>query len=306
MLRTNKYIFFILLIFFLILFDHIPVNSLSAPGHKSVTRIVLLGTGTPAADPDRSGPSVAIVVNNTPYIIDFGPGIVRRAEAAYRAGINGLNILNIKHVFVTHLHSDHTAGYPDLIFTPWTLGRNKPLEVYGPKGIKSMTEHILAAYRQDIKVRTEKSKNLVNVHEIKPGIVYKDSLVRVEAFPVSHGSWPLAFAYKFYTPDRTIVVSGDTAYDETMIEKSMGVDVLIHEVYNMKGFKKIKNPETKAYHSGFHTSSHELAKIAGRAKPGLLILYHQLWMNQPEGDLLKEVRKRYDGRVVSGKDLAIY
>jgi ribonuclease BN (tRNA processing enzyme) len=282
MLRTNKYIFFILLIFFLILFDHIPVNSLSAPGHKSVTRIVLLGTGTPVADPDRSGPSVAIVVDSTPYIIDFGPGIVHRAD------------------------SDHTAGYPDLIFTPWTLGRKEPLEVYGPKGIKSMTEHILAAYRQDIKIRSERHKNLVNVHEIKPGIVYKDSLVRVEAFPVSHGSWPIAFAYKFYTPDRTIVVSGDTAYDETVIEKSMGVDVLIHEVYNMKGFEKIRSPKTKSYHSGFHTSSHELAKIANKAKPGLLILYHQLWMNQPESDLLKEVRERYDGRVVSGKDLDIY
>ena len=89
----------------------------------SKTRIVLLGTGTPSPDPERSGPATVIVVNGTPYLIDFGPGVVRRIAAASQKGVPGLSVLNIKHVFLTHLHSDHTAGYPDLILTPWSAGR---------------------------------------------------------------------------------------------------------------------------------------------------------------------------------------
>jgi ribonuclease BN (tRNA processing enzyme) len=251
-------------------------------------------------------------VKNIPYLIDCGSGVVSQIVAAYQNGTKGLRFQNLKRLFITHLHSDHTVGYPDIIFTPWVLGRNEPMEVYGPDGIKSMTENILAAYQQDIHIRLNGLERVntsgykVNVHEIKPGIIYQDSHVKVEAFFVNHGSWPQAFAYKFYTPDRTIVISGDTTYSENMIEQSKGVDVLIHEVYNTKGFEKIKNSQFQAYHSNSHTSSENLAKIATRAKPGLLILYHQLWMNQSEDDLLKEIKERYSGKVVSGKDLEIY
>src|SRR5512134_2890972 len=98
------------------------------------TQIVLLGTGTPSPDPDRSGPATAIVVNGTPYLIDFGPGVVRRIAAASQQGVPGLTVVNVRVVFVTHLHSDHTAGYADLILTPWSVGRSHALEVYGPKG----------------------------------------------------------------------------------------------------------------------------------------------------------------------------
>jgi ribonuclease BN (tRNA processing enzyme) len=94
------------------------------------TKIVLLGTGTPGPTPDRSGPATAIVVNDTPYLVDFGPGVVRRASAAATSrGIAALQPVNLRIVFATHLHSDHTVGYPDLIFTPWTVGRREPLEV---------------------------------------------------------------------------------------------------------------------------------------------------------------------------------
>src|SRR5687768_491338 len=110
------------------------------------TQIVLLGTGTPSPDPERSGPATAIVVNGTPYLIDFGPGVVRRIAAASQKVVLGLSVLNIKHVFLTHLHSDHTAGYPDLILTPWSVGRTHALEVYGPRGLAQMTRHILQAY----------------------------------------------------------------------------------------------------------------------------------------------------------------
>ena len=110
-------------------------------------QIVLLGTGTPNADPARSGPSVAIVANGCPYLVDFGPGVVRRAAAACQAGIQGLAVERLNRAFLTHLHSDHTAGYPDLILTPWVLKRDEPLHAYGPAGLGEMTDHILAAYR---------------------------------------------------------------------------------------------------------------------------------------------------------------
>src|SRR5262245_26241450 len=117
------------------------------------TQIVLLGTGNPSPTPDRSGPSTAIVVNDEPYLVDFGPGVVRRAAAAQQKGISALRQANIRHAFVTHLHSDHTVGYPDLIFTPWVVGRKEPLEVYGPRGIKAMTDHVLEAWADDIDIR---------------------------------------------------------------------------------------------------------------------------------------------------------
>lgn len=293
-------------------FSSDPAIAQSVDTHQA-TKIVLLGTGTPNADPDRSGPSTAIVVNDTPYLIDFGPGVVRRAAAAHGAGVEGLRAKKLEYAFVTHLHSDHTAGYPDLIFTPWVLDRKEPLKVYGPKGIKAMTEHILEAYEQDIYMRlyglepTAQKENGYNVSatEIEPGVVYQDSNVTVEAFAVPHGAWPHAFGYKFITPDRTIVISGDTAPSESVVKACNGCDVLIHEVYSQKGFEK-RTPEWQRYHSSFHTSTLELAEIASKARPGLLILYHQLFWGASEEELVSEIREIYSGKVVSGRDLDVY
>src|SRR5262249_36313350 len=132
-----------------------PVQGPPPTQVASQTKVVMLGSGTPAIDPDRSGPAIAVVVNDTAYLVDVGPGVVRRAKAAALAhNIKALEPTRLRVVFVTHLHSDHTVGYPDLILTPWTVGRRVPLEVYGPQGLKSMTEHLLAAYQVDITTRT--------------------------------------------------------------------------------------------------------------------------------------------------------
>lgn len=275
------------------------------------TQIVLLGTGTPNADPARSGPSVAILVNDTPYLVDFGPGVVRRAAAAFEKGVTGLAVKNLSRAFVTHLHSDHTAGYPDLILTPWVLERSEPLQVFGPKGIKPMTEHIMKAYREDIDIRlnggepSNKTGYKVIAHEIKPGVVYRDENVTVKAFRVNHGSWREAYGFRFETPGRTIVISGDCRPSPEVIENCNGCDVLIHEVYSKAGFAT-RPPEWQKYHSLFHTSSVELAEIATKARPGLLVLYHQLFWGTSADNLLKEIREGYTGRVVSGNDLDIY
>jgi len=281
---------------------------------KTVTprasKIVLLGTGTPNADPRRSGPSVAVIVHQRPYLVDFGPGVIRRAAAAHQKGVEGLAVEKLERAFVTHLHSDHTAGYPDLILTPWVLERERPLAVYGPPGIQAMTEHVLAAYREDIRERIEGLEPInetgwrVRAFEVQPGLVYQDENVQVEAFEVDHGSWP-AYGYKFYTPDRTIVISGDTVPTERCLEMSQGCDVLIHEVYSSVGFEN-RSPEWQRYHGSVHTSARELVELATQAKPGLLILYHQLFHSVSEEVLLAEVQEHYEGKVVMGCDLDVY
>jgi len=286
-------------------------SHVESAGAVGATQIVLLGTGTPNADPERSGPSIAIVVNDTPYLVDFGPGVVRRAAAAFRKGVKGLAVKNLSRAFVTHLHSDHTAGYPDLILTPWVLERKEPLVVFGPKGIKPMTEHILRAYSEDIDIRlnggepSNKTGFKVITHDIKPGVVYRDQNVTVKAFLVNHGSWREAYGFRFETPGRTIVISGDCGPSPSVIENCQGCDVLIHEVYSQSGFET-RAPEWQRYHSRYHTSTRELAEIATRARPGLLILYHQLFWGTSEDKLLKEIREIYSGTVVSGKDLDVY
>src|ERR1051326_2400566 len=145
---------------------------------SSKTQLVVLGTGTPIINPDRSGPSVAVVVNGSAYLVDFGPGVVRRAAAAARdKHIDALIPRNLKVVFATHLHSDHTVGLSDLYLTPAVEGRPGALELYGPPGIADMARHIQAAYVKDVDIRTEglehgnRAAYKINAHEIKPGLI---------------------------------------------------------------------------------------------------------------------------------------
>jgi ribonuclease Z len=238
-------------------------------------------------------------------LVDCGPGVVRRAAAA------GLKMEELKRVFITHLHSDHTLGYPDLIFSPWVLEREAALEAYGPPGSKAMTEHILAAYKEDIEIRTKGLEQAnttgyrVNAHEIQPGVVYQDANVTVRAFRVTHGSWEYAFGFRFETKDRTIVISGDTTFTREMVEQARGADLLIHEVYCEAGLAQ-RPAKWQKYHSNFHTASRDLARIAAEAKPKLLVLYHVLLWSASEEQLLKEIREIYRGPVAVGKDLQVF
>jgi ribonuclease BN (tRNA processing enzyme) len=296
----------------LVLLAAAPMSADSTrPAAPETTQVVMLGTGTPNPDPDRSGPSVAVVVNGRAYLVDCGPGVVRRAAAAARNGIAALSAEKLGIVFITHLHSDHTMGLPDLILTPWVLERSLPLEVYGPVGVRSMSEHILAAWAEDIRVRNEglepgKSDGWqVHAHEIQPGVVYQDSNVKVTAIPVPHANWRRAYAYKFVTADRTIVISGDTRPSDALVQAATGCDILVHEVYSAEQFRT-RPVEWQRYHADAHTSTAELAAIATRVEPRLLVLYHQLFWGTDDAGLVNEVRRGYDGAVVSGKDLEVY
>jgi len=277
------------------------------------TQVVLLGTGTPNPDPARAGPALAIVVHGAAYLVDAGPGIVRRAAAAERAGVAALAQPKLTVVFITHLHSDHTLGLPDLIFSPWVLERTLPLEVYGPPGIAAMTAHLEQAYAEDVRIRTTggqphtDSGYVVHPHEIDAGVVYRDSNVTVNAFRVDHGGVPAggAFGYKFVTRDRTIVISGDTRPTEEIVRQCSGCDVLVHEVYSRAAWGT-RPPAWQRYHAAAHTSGEELGILAARARPKLLVLTHALtWSATPEA-VVREVRRAFAGAVVYANDLDIY
>lgn len=180
-----------------------------------------------------------------------------------------------------------------------------------------MTAHILQAWSEDIEIRTKGlERNFpehndtgykVNAHEIQPGVIYRDTNVTVKAFRAAHGEWHDAFGFRFETPDRTIVISGDTSPSEELVRNATDCDVLIHEVYTQTGFAKA-TPDWQAYRLKYHTSTRQLAEIARRAKPKLLILYHQMYQytNSNEQDLLKEMQQNYSGKFVSGHDLDVY
>jgi ribonuclease BN (tRNA processing enzyme) len=279
------------------------------------SELVMLGTGMPAADPDRSGPAVAVVVNGTAYLVDCGPGIVRRAAAAAQHDhVPALQATNLKIVFITHLHSDHTLGYPDLILSPWVLGRENPLVAYGPVGLQDMTGHILEAWKKDIDVRTrglekKSAPPRVEVHEIQPGVVYRDANVKVTAFLVRHGSWDQAFGYRFDTPDRSIVISGDTSPSDSVVKACDGCDLLLHEMYDdsMINAADQHDAPTQKYFAAFHTSATELARIASDAHPKLLVLYHQMGVPVDDARMLNALRTSgYKGAAVSAHDLDVY
>ena len=183
-----------------------------------------------------------------PLILSISaPGVVRRAAAAARdKHVSALTPKNLKVVFATHLHSDHTAGLSDLYLTPAVEGRPGALELYGPPGIADMARHIQAAYVKDVDIRVHglehgnRAAYRINAHEIHPGIVYQDANVTVSAFAVAHGTWDFSYGYRFDTADRSIVISGDTAPTQAVARACHGCDLLLHEVYSTAWFRSAR------------------------------------------------------------------
>jgi ribonuclease Z len=268
------------------------------------THVILLGTGTPNPDPERFPPAVVIVSGGRPYLVDCGEGVIRRAVQA-RLDPNSLT-----RVFFTHLHSDHTTGYPDLILMPPNTGRTVPVEAWGPPGLRALTKHILAGWREDLNIRLHglqpgvvASFNAI-AHDVRPGEVYHDENVRVTAFAVPHGTWKYAYGYRFAAKDKTIVISGDTTYSEGLIAAAKGCDILIHEVISAAGLAK-RTPDWQKYHSTFHTTAIDVGRVAAAVRPRVLVLYHIISMGESEAEVLGEVRRNWGGEVVYGRDLDV-
>jgi ribonuclease BN (tRNA processing enzyme) len=272
-------------------------------------KIVLLGTGYPFPHPDRSGPSLAVVVNEQVYVVDVGPGTVRRLQQAMDENKISVKQKDLNKLFLTHLHSDHTLGLPDLIFTPWVMGREDCLQIYGPKGTNSMVQHLEKAYAEDIDIRINglekgnKTGYKTKVKEIKSGLIYKDELVKIMAFKVKHGKWKHAFGFSFLIDNKKIVISGDTIPHPNILKEAKNADVLIHEVVSGTEYNTSKN-WTK-YLNKFHTSTSELAEIANKTNPKKLILVHQIHRKVSAEMLVKEIKNKYKGVVKYGRDLDV-
>jgi ribonuclease BN (tRNA processing enzyme) len=277
------------------------------------TQLILLGTGTPNLLPDRFQSAWAVIVENTPYLVDCGGGSMQRiSQAHHYKNITALAMPNLSRLFLTHLHPDHTAGLPDLILAPWVGMREAPLQIFGPRGTQALCDHILAGYATGI---AEHRDGLAPInHPLRvevtewdatlPRLTYQDTLVQVQAFRVQHGGLE-AYGYKFTTSDKTIVFSGDTCPSPTLIEMAQGCDILVHEVYSAERFKT-RPTDWQTYHRAVHTSTIELAQIAREVQPRLLVLTHQLFWGASEESLLKEITDLYEGVVVSGRDLDVF
>jgi ribonuclease BN (tRNA processing enzyme) len=276
------------------------------------TQVVMLGTGNPIPDAYRAGPSIAIIHKGEAYLFDVGAGAMQNAVTArYKYDIPSLYPSQICCVFLTHLHSDHTMDYAELIYTLWWR-RRLAVSAWGPVGLKQMTEGADSMFATDTDIRVSGIQPVMNpdaykadVTEISEGVVFEKGDLVIEAFDVNHGEVKPAFGYRITTDDKTIVISGDTGISEKLLEMSRGVDLLFHEVISDTGLSQ--RPEFwQKYHRSYHTRASDLGNLAAEAKPGLLVLYHGLYYGVPESSIVDEVASTYDGEFVLADDLDIF
>ena len=280
-----------------------------SPAQDSVS-VILLGVGTPRPTTEVHGPATAVVVGSRTFLFDAGAGVMHQMASA------GLGVRGPHALFITHLHSDHTVGLPDVIYTSWVMERQVPFKVFGPPGTARMIDRLSEAYAEDIAIRTNGLERnaaggwKVDTHDVKPGIVYDSGGVRITAIQVPHGEWEWSYGYRIDTPTRSIVISGDTGPSEALFKAAAGVDVLVHTVYPEPGTTTSPaslGHTSPAYFRSYHTSSVELGRLAAAARPKQLLLTHVVRAGATDAELLAGIRAGgFGGLVVVGRELARY
>lgn len=280
---------------------------------KAEMKVILLGTGTPFADPEKSGPATAVIVDGVSWIVDAGPGVVRRASAAHIAGEPALAQAELSRLLLTHLHSDHTLGLPDLMYSPWTLGRTSTLQIWGPPETKGMAQNIEKAFAVDLSMRLVGAEPAnpngwqMDVTESTGGIIFQNGTLTIEAIPVCHGDWDIALGYKFTHKGKVVVLSGDTTYCPALELAARDADMLIHEVYDSAALTN-RTPKWQNYHSKAHTSDQDLGELAANAGVKKLVLYHQLAFGKYGGSkeaIMTRIASTYSGPITWGEDLMV-
>jgi ribonuclease BN (tRNA processing enzyme) len=274
--------------------------------------LILLGTGGgPTPKKTVSAPATLIIANDSPYLIDCGNGVARQWVLA------DVPLLKLRHIFITHQHSDHNVDYGNLILLAWATGLTTRVDSWGPPPLAKMTKLFLEMNAYDIQVRMKDEgrrplQPLIHPHEIqKGGLVMRDENLKVTSTLVDHPLVSPAFAYRFDAADRSIVISGDTARSDNLVALARGADVLVHEAIWLPAIDQIlaRNPNAtnlKKHLLDSHTAVEDCGKVAAAAGVKTLVLSHLV----PGGDAnitdqmwTDAAAKHFSGRIVVGKDL---
>jgi ribonuclease BN (tRNA processing enzyme) len=283
-----------------------------ASAQRAKTRLILLGTGGgPRPRKGSSAPAQVILVNDTPYVVDCGDGVARQLVFA------GVPLVGLRHIFLTHQHSDHNADYGNLISLAWASGLETRVDTWGPPPLERMTRLFFEMNATDIDTRIADEGRpplvpLVHAHELTAGgVVMQDDNVKVTAAIVPHPELKPAFAYRFDAADRSIVISGDTARSDNLITLARGAEVLVHEaVYPSAVDRVVANvpnaPNLKHHIINSHTSAEDCGRVAEAAGVKTLVLSHLIPAEDPQvtdAMWIDAARAHFKGRIVVGKDL---
>jgi ribonuclease Z len=269
------------------------LGKISAATASDEMRVTLLGTGTPFPNPERFGSAILVEVAGKRLLFDCGRGVVIRLAQVQ------VNPKEIDGLFLTHLHSDHVVGIPDLWLSGWFLGRDRSLPIWGPPGTRSMAEQLVQAFGFDVRIRQASPDPLpgkgveIDAKEIEQGEIYNDGLARVSAFLVDHGTVKPAFGYRVDSAGHSVVISGDTKFCQNLVDNARDADCLIHAAWSA-GRKNPTPPSKRSI-----ASAEDVGRVFAMVKPKLGIIYHY---KDAEG-LGDAVRKEYKGPLVIGKDL---
>ena len=280
---------------------------------KNRTRLILLGTkgGPRVGEAGRSNPSTLLLINDVPYLVDCGYGASKQLITA------GVALNRLRYLFITHHHSDHNLELGPLTYNAWITGLPFRLDAYGPPGLTKMSRDFFNYLKFDIDTRIvdegrTNPRTLITTHEInRPGLVLTNDDVKVSACLVRHPPIKQAYAYRFDAKDRSVVISGDTAYAPELAEFAKGADVLVHEVMYLPGVdalvKRLPNAKRLREHlMAAHTLPEDVGRIAAQAEVKTLVLSH--FVPGDDASITDEqwsegVRKNFKGRIIVGKDL---